>query len=192
MGGTANPDTGFASTTDTGSAPTTGAEGTTTLPDMTTGEPSTGDEVDEYECDVWTQDCPEGQKCMPWANDGNTTWNATKCSPVDPNPGQPGDSCISEDFGYSGVDDCDERWSGSTRNWNPVRVCLNPEYDNGSSKSKANTSDFRDDNYPETQRTSVGQRSRNCDPPAKNIKRPVNDYSSLSFSISLPSTSMLL
>ena len=31
-----------------------------------------------------------------------------------------------------------ERWSGNTRNWHPVRVvCLNPEYDNGSSKSKA-------------------------------------------------------
>lgn len=31
-----------------------------------------------------------------------------------------------------------ERWSGKTRNWEPVRVvCLNPEYDNGSSKSKA-------------------------------------------------------
>ncbi len=31
-----------------------------------------------------------------------------------------------------------ERWSGKTRNWDPVRVvCLNPEYDNASSKSKA-------------------------------------------------------
>lgn len=31
-----------------------------------------------------------------------------------------------------------ERWSGNTRNWHPVRVvCLNPEYDNGCSKSKA-------------------------------------------------------
>ena len=31
-----------------------------------------------------------------------------------------------------------ERWSAKTRNWEPIRVvCLNPEYDNGSSKSKA-------------------------------------------------------
>lgn len=31
-----------------------------------------------------------------------------------------------------------ERWSGKTRNWDPIRVvCLNPEYDNGASKSKA-------------------------------------------------------
>jgi len=31
-----------------------------------------------------------------------------------------------------------ERWSGKTRNWEPIRVvCLNPEYDNASSKSKA-------------------------------------------------------
>jgi len=28
--------------------------------------------------------------------------------------------------------------SGKTRNWDPIRVvCLNPEYDNASSKSKA-------------------------------------------------------
>jgi putative transposase len=31
-----------------------------------------------------------------------------------------------------------ERWTGKTRNWDPIRVvCLNPEYDNASSKSKA-------------------------------------------------------
>ncbi len=31
-----------------------------------------------------------------------------------------------------------ERWSGEIRNWDPIRVvCLNPEYDNASSKSKA-------------------------------------------------------
>ncbi len=98
---------GGATTTTSGTAGTitgTGAGAAT----ADTGSASTGDEVDEYECDVWTQDCPEGQKCMPWANDGTTSWNATKCSPVDPNPGQPGDSCIAEDFGYSGVDDCDE------------------------------------------------------------------------------------
>jgi hypothetical protein len=31
-----------------------------------------------------------------------------------------------------------ERWTSKTRNWNPIRVvCLNPEYDNASSKFKA-------------------------------------------------------
>src|SRR5690606_38571371 len=35
------------------------------------------------ECDVFAQDCPKGEKCMPWANDGGGSWNATTCSPVE-------------------------------------------------------------------------------------------------------------
>ncbi|HET6585676.1 MAG TPA: ribulose phosphate epimerase [Nannocystaceae bacterium] len=58
------------------------------------------------ECDVWAQDCAEGQKCMPWANDGGNAWNATKCSPVDPNPAQIGDPCTVEGSGVSGIDNC--------------------------------------------------------------------------------------
>lgn len=58
------------------------------------------------ECSVWTQDCPEGEKCMPWANDGGNSWNATRCSPVDDNPGEPGDTCTVEGSGVSGIDDC--------------------------------------------------------------------------------------
>ncbi len=58
------------------------------------------------ECDVWTQDCNDGEKCMPWANDGGSSWNATKCSPLDPNPKQPGDTCTVEGGGVSGMDDC--------------------------------------------------------------------------------------
>ena len=60
------------------------------------------------ECDVWTQDCPEGQKCMPWANDGGGSWNATKCSPVNPNPGKKGDPCMVEGSAVSGIDTCDK------------------------------------------------------------------------------------
>jgi hypothetical protein len=61
----------------------------------------------EVECDVWMQDCPEGEKCMPWANDGGSSWNATRCSPVDDNPGQVGDECMVEGSGVSGLDSCD-------------------------------------------------------------------------------------
>ena len=61
----------------------------------------------DVECDIWGQDCPDGEKCMPWANDGGSSWNATKCSPVDPSPKQPGDECTVEGSGVSGVDDCD-------------------------------------------------------------------------------------
>jgi hypothetical protein len=59
------------------------------------------------ECSVWEQDCGEGEKCMPWANDGGNAWNATRCSPLSPSPGQPGDPCTVEGSGVSGVDDCD-------------------------------------------------------------------------------------
>jgi hypothetical protein len=60
-----------------------------------------------FECDIFAQDCPEGEKCMPWANDGGTVWNATRCSPIDDNPGQPGDECTVEGSGTSGIDTCD-------------------------------------------------------------------------------------
>ncbi len=59
------------------------------------------------ECDIWAQDCAEGQKCMPWANDGGNSWNATKCSVLDANPAQPGDPCTVEGSGVSGIDNCD-------------------------------------------------------------------------------------
>jgi hypothetical protein len=57
------------------------------------------------ECDVWAQDCPEDEKCMPWSNDGST-WNATRCSALDPAAAQPGDECTVEGSGVSGIDNC--------------------------------------------------------------------------------------
>jgi hypothetical protein len=48
----------------------------------------------------------EGEKCMPWANDGGNAWNATRCSPVDRNPAQVGDPCTVEGSGVSGIDNC--------------------------------------------------------------------------------------
>jgi hypothetical protein len=57
------------------------------------------------ECDVWEQDCPEGQKCAAWAEGGGSAWNALKCVPVtgDQLPGEP---CTAEGGGVSGLDDC--------------------------------------------------------------------------------------
>ncbi|MEX1366905.1 MAG: ribulose phosphate epimerase [Nannocystaceae bacterium] len=59
-----------------------------------------------FECDIFAQDCPEGEKCMPWASSGGT-WDATRCSPIADNPNQPGDPCTVEGGGASGIDDCD-------------------------------------------------------------------------------------
>ncbi len=55
-------------------------------------------------CDIWTEDCKDGQKCMPWANDGGS-WNDTKCVDV-MGEGKAGDPCTVEDNGASGIDDC--------------------------------------------------------------------------------------
>jgi hypothetical protein len=43
---------------------------------------------------------------MPWDNMGAGSWNATKCTPLDANPAQPGDECMVEGTGVSGVDNC--------------------------------------------------------------------------------------
>jgi hypothetical protein len=99
------------------SAPAT--EGTTEAPQptSTTGAPdgTSGssfiidtDMASTAECDVFAQDCPDGQKCMPYANDGGGSWNAAKCTPLDANPKQPGDDCIADGGGVSGIDNCDE------------------------------------------------------------------------------------
>jgi hypothetical protein len=59
------------------------------------------------QCDVWSQDCPRGEKCMPWANDGGNAWNAARCSPIEEDPDQLGDPCTVEGSGVSGIDSCD-------------------------------------------------------------------------------------
>jgi hypothetical protein len=97
-----------ASGTTSGGASTTGAgSGTSTSSTSGGGFVQMPDGGGAAECDVWTQDCPAGEKCMPWANDGGGAWNATKCTPVDPNPKQVGDPCTADGGGSSGVDDCD-------------------------------------------------------------------------------------
>jgi hypothetical protein len=59
------------------------------------------------ECDIWAQDCGEGEKCTIWANDGGNAWNATKCVTVQPNPAQEDDPCVMFGEGWSGDDNCD-------------------------------------------------------------------------------------
>jgi len=60
-----------------------------------------------FECDLWAQDCPRGEKCMPWANDASGVWNATRCSEVDSMPGMSGDACTAEGSPASGIDSCE-------------------------------------------------------------------------------------
>ena len=81
---------------------------TTTAP-LDTGEFDTGEpwlDLPE-ECSIFTQDCPAGYKCAPYANDGGSAWNDTKCVPVVEDPNLPGEPCTVEGSGVSGIDDCD-------------------------------------------------------------------------------------
>jgi hypothetical protein len=65
------------------------------------------DFIDSFECSTFEQDCPRGQKCTVWANDGGPVWNATRCVDVAPDPAQAGEPCTAEGSGVTGVDDCD-------------------------------------------------------------------------------------
>ena len=97
--------------TDTGSLPpiddtTTGLD-TETLDGMSFITAGDDGPPPDLECDLWAQDCPEGEKCMPWANDGGNSWNATRCSPIAEEAGGPGDPCTVEGNGLSGIDTCE-------------------------------------------------------------------------------------
>lgn len=54
-------------------------------------------------CDPFLQDCPVGEKCVPFASSG-VTWDANHCVPVT-GDGQLGDTCTSNDVAL-GTDDC--------------------------------------------------------------------------------------
>ena len=58
------------------------------------------------ECSEFDQDCDEGEKCVPWADDGGDAYNATHCVAVPANPRAVGESCAIEGFPTSGLDDC--------------------------------------------------------------------------------------
>jgi hypothetical protein len=91
------------------SSESTSSESTTETETSTSesGEPTFVPELDTVivnECDLQAQDCPVGEKCVPYASTGST-WDASKCVPVmgDQPPGEP--------CSYGGVveatDDCD-------------------------------------------------------------------------------------
>ena len=109
-----------ATSTSSASSATTQGEGTSTSTGTGTGA-SVGStttcsfiacddaaQSSDFECDINLQDCPEGEKCNMWANDGGSSWNATKCVPVAVNPDGVGESCTVEESGVSGIDSCEE------------------------------------------------------------------------------------
>lgn len=59
------------------------------------------------ECLLVEQDCPRGEKCMPWANDGGASWTSSRCTPLARDPVPPGGTCTVEGNAVSGIDDCE-------------------------------------------------------------------------------------
>ncbi|MDC0669540.1 ribulose phosphate epimerase [Nannocystis radixulma] len=104
------PDTSGDPPVVTSAGPTTeGETDTSTTGDTTCSfvcDTTDGNNEEGPQCDNWGQDCPDGQKCAAYANDGGFSWNSTKCVPADPTGGQVGDPCTVEGNGVSGIDSC--------------------------------------------------------------------------------------
>ncbi|MBZ5710211.1 hypothetical protein K7C98_13175 [Nannocystis pusilla] len=130
---TGEPASGTTTTTST-TGPTTTAPtpttGTTTPPTATseddagsTSEGATfiippepcplvsGGELDlrcsQLPCSLWQQNCPRGEKCVPFSADGDPVVDSSRCVPILPDPGQPGEPCTVEGNSATGIDSCD-------------------------------------------------------------------------------------
>jgi hypothetical protein len=100
--------------TDESSSTWSDSDSTTTTTETSTTERGfvpPNDQVLTPECDPFLQDCPDGEKCVPYASTGGT-WDAFKCVPVT------GEQATGEPCSYAGAveasDDCDENggcWS---------------------------------------------------------------------------------
>jgi hypothetical protein len=107
-GTTTNPGTTDDDTTDEASEATGTGTSTGTSSSTSTGTTESfvvePDVFDPEACSVFDQDCPEGEKCVPYGSSGDS-WDALKCVPVlgDQAPGEP---CV-----WAGIieatDDCD-------------------------------------------------------------------------------------
>lgn len=85
---------------------TNGNAGTDTFLDESesTGE----DRPDASECSLWEQDCPDGEKCVPWSATADLVPDDIRCCPERTNAKLPGESCSVEGYFGSCLDDCAE------------------------------------------------------------------------------------
>lgn len=86
--------------------PTSSGTGTGDASSSAAGTTSTTDSAEVLNCDPWAQDCPDGFKCMAYAEAGSDFFTGTKCTPVVQEPGQAGDVCHAEGGWSTGIDDC--------------------------------------------------------------------------------------
>jgi hypothetical protein len=83
------------------------------------GEPDSGGIAT---CDPWTQDCPDGEKCVAWDSDGSGSVDSNRCVPVVDDPKEIGDECT-PNVGGDYVDDCGVRAYCDFVNDEGVGIC---------------------------------------------------------------------
>ena len=132
--GTAAGTGGGSSSSTTSTSASTGAGSTTSGSSSWTSWTAGETGWDDPSCDPWAQDCPPGEKCMPYSNDGGGTWNAVGCFPVDPDPKDYGEECTMVGSPVSGMDDCKLGamcWDvdPETLKGYCIPQCSGPEYD---------------------------------------------------------------
>ncbi len=98
-----------ASTAPAASAGTSSSGGATTATTSQDGTTHAGEDTESPpgSCDIWLQDCPDGQKCNAWSEGDNGTWDAWRCVPLDPAPDSAWYPCAVSGGPFSGVDSCD-------------------------------------------------------------------------------------
>lgn len=102
---TATPTTSGA-TSDASTGCTTACASSTEAAGFIYGAPDAGQTT--LECDLQAEDCPDGQKCMPFVDGPGTMWNALKCVPVDAAPVPVGEACNAPGGGLDGLDNCEK------------------------------------------------------------------------------------
>lgn len=117
------------------SSTTSGEAGSSSSSTGSTAETSTGEAPDDgndsdagdfipyadlppgaFECDLFAQDCPRGEKCAYWAYDGGPAYNGLRCVPVVDDAHGFGELCSVEPPKTSGIDDCilgAQCWNGA-------------------------------------------------------------------------------
>jgi hypothetical protein len=106
--------TGEATTGEVPANPSTSSHADTSTSETDTGDSDTNEtnqpfvavsEIGGCECDPFVQDCPEGEKCVPYDATAGGSWDANKCMAVT------GDQATGEPCVYGGLmdatDDCD-------------------------------------------------------------------------------------
>jgi hypothetical protein len=89
--------------------------------------PKDGGSTGTKECDQWVQDCPRGEKCMPYSGDGDNAWESLKCVQVQENADAVGEPCTVEGSGVSGIDSCEKGamcWNVDTETGTGVCVAM--------------------------------------------------------------------